>query len=121
MHIHHLALRTDDVDALERFYTEVLGLSVRRRDAGRSSWLDASPTIVMIERRDVSEPGIDSTTKELVCFAIAASEQDAFAERLAAASVVVEARTAYTLYFRDPDGRRIGVSSYPNELSSSNA
>jgi hypothetical protein len=30
--------------------------------------------------------------------------------------VPIEDRTAYTLYVRDPDGRRIGLSSYPDEL-----
>ena len=48
MRIHHLALRTRELDRLERFYTGVLKLPVVRRDAGRGSvWLDAGGTIGM--------------------------------------------------------------------------
>jgi hypothetical protein len=32
--------------------------------------------------------------------------------RLAAAGVAVEAQTEFTLYFRDPDGRRVALSAY---------
>lgn len=112
--IHHLALRTDDLARLERFYEGTLGVPVLRRDAGRSVWLDADGTIVMLERREAAEPSVDARSLELVCFAIARGAHDAVAARLAAAGVAIEARTAYTLYFRDPDGRRVGVSSYPD-------
>ena len=113
MRIHHLAFRTGDLAGLERFYVDVLGLSVLRRDADRSVWLDAAGTIVMLERRDAVEPAIDASTRELICFAIDAREHASFGERLTAGGVAVDDRTAYTLYFRDPDGRRIGLSSYP--------
>ena len=33
--------------------------------------------------------------------------------RLASSGIAIEARTEFTLYFRDPDGRRIGLSHYP--------
>ncbi|MBX3196852.1 MAG: VOC family protein [Labilithrix sp.] len=114
MRIHHLALRTGDLARLERFYAGTLGIAVLRRDAGRSVWLDAAGTIVMLERREASEPSVDARSLELVCFAIAPGAHDAVVARLAAAGVAIEARTAFTLYFRDPDGRRVGVSSYPD-------
>jgi catechol 2,3-dioxygenase-like lactoylglutathione lyase family enzyme len=113
--IHHLAFRTTDVARLEHFYVEVLDLTMLRRDGQRSVWLDAAGTILMLERREPTEPSTDVASKELVCFAIKADEHGKFVERLAAAGVAIEARTAYTLYFRDPDGRRIGVSSFPDE------
>lgn len=113
MRIHHLAFRTADVSRLEHFYRNVLGLAVLRRDEARSVWLDAAGTIVMLEQRDGAEPIVDPASKELVCFAIAPEEHPAVLARLLSAGVAVEARTAYTLYFRDPDGRRVGVSSYP--------
>lgn len=92
----------------------MLGLSVVRRDGGRSVWLDAGGSVVMLERREAGEPAIDPASMELVCFAIAPHEHAGFAARLAAAGIAVEGRTAYTVYFRDPDGRRVGVSSYPD-------
>ena len=41
MRVHHLAFRTRDLTRLERFYTDVLGLLVARRDEERSVWLRA--------------------------------------------------------------------------------
>ena len=115
MHIHHLALRTADLPRLERFYVDVFGLRVVRRDGERSVWLEAGGAIVMIERRGDGEPAIDSRSLELTCFAIAPDEHHAALRRLETAGAVVEGRTAYSIYFRDPDGRRVGVSSFPSE------
>lgn len=117
MRIHHLALRTRDVTGLARFYEEVVGLAlVKRADApGGSVWLDAEGVVVMIEEAMATEPAVAHATMELTAaFTIAPSERTFFEDRLTKAGVIVEARTAYTLYFRDPDGRRIGVSAYPD-------
>ncbi|MBX3263297.1 MAG: VOC family protein [Labilithrix sp.] len=117
MRIHHLAFRTADLATLERFYKDTLGLAELRRDDGRSVWLGAEGAVVMLERRDASEPSVDAASMELVCFAIAPDAHRAVLARLTARGVAIEARTAYTLYFRDPDGRRVGVSSYPHALT----
>jgi len=109
---HHVAFRSDDLSALERFYADVLGLAVIRRTEGRSIWLDAGGAILMLERRDEGEPAVPAGSKELVAFAVS---PDVVA-RLAEHRIEIEARTSYTLYVRDPDGRRIGLSSYPDEL-----
>lgn len=111
MRVHHLAFRTDDLEALERFYADVLGLAVSRRSE-RSIWLDAGGSIVMLERRDDDEPGVPDGSKELVAFAVSPE----VLARVQAARIEIEARTSYTLYVRDPDGRRVGLSSYPEEL-----
>jgi catechol 2,3-dioxygenase-like lactoylglutathione lyase family enzyme len=117
MRVHHLALRTADLARLERFYVDALGLAViRRQDGGRSVWLDAGGTIVMLERRDEGEPGIPAGSKELVAFTVAPETRALCIDRLAGAGVTVEASTEFSLYVRDPDGRRVGVSSYPAPL-----
>ena len=110
--MHHLAFRTADLARLERFYVDVLGLAVSRRTE-RSVWLDAGGTILMLERADAGEPAVPPGTMELVAFAATAARRDG----LTAAGVPIEGRTAYSLYFRDPDGRRIGISSYPEGLA----
>ena len=116
MRLHHLALRTRDVDALEAFYAGVLGLDGVRRDGTRSVWLPIGDAMLMIERAEESEPSTDPGSMELVAFAAQdEAERDAIEERLRVRDVVVEARTAHTIYFRDPDGRRVGVSTYPLE------
>jgi glyoxylase I family protein len=109
--IHHLALRTADPDALERFYGGVVGLGVRRRDATRGSvWLDAGATVVMIETVAPGEPRAPAGAMDLVAFAI--DDKDAWRRRLVGAGVAIEDETPYTLYVRDPDGRRVGFSTF---------
>jgi catechol 2,3-dioxygenase-like lactoylglutathione lyase family enzyme len=109
--VHHIALRTGDVEALVSFYGTTLGLDVTRRGGpGGSVWLDAGGTIIMIERADAAEQTIPPGTMELVAFAV--QDKEAWRERLATASVAIESETAFTLYFRDPDGRRVAVSTY---------
>ena len=113
MHLHHLALRTRDLPRLRAFYEGLLGLVVVRESAGRSVWLEAGAAVVMLEAAEAGEPEITAGSRELVAFAIAPGERAAWEARLAGAGVAVEARTDHTLYFRDPEGRRVGVSSYP--------
>jgi catechol 2,3-dioxygenase-like lactoylglutathione lyase family enzyme len=113
MRVHHLAFRTADLAKLERFYVEVLGLAVVRRNEARSVWLDAGGAIVMLEVRDADEAAPVAGSKELVAFAIEAGARAEYMNRLATAEVPIEASTDFTMYVRDPDGRRIGLSSYP--------
>jgi glyoxylase I family protein len=111
LRIHHLALRARDPGVTERFYVSVIGLRVRSRDDARGSvWLDAGGAVVMLERAEGGEPPIPAETKELVAFAI--DDLAAWRRRLAEASVAIEAETPHTLYVRDPDGRRVGLSTY---------
>jgi glyoxylase I family protein len=112
MRIHHIALRTADVARLERFYVDVLGLPVAARHGDRSVWLDADGVFVMLEKAGEDEPGISARTMELVAFGIEADKLSACLGKLATAGVGVEACTEYTLYFRDPDGRRVALSHY---------
>ncbi len=113
MRIHHIALRTRDLAELERFYVGVLGLSVAARHGARSVWLDADGVLVMLEQMGEGEPGISAGTNELVAFGIDAADLSTHLQRLSSVGVVVEARTDFTHYFRDPDGRRVAISHYP--------
>jgi catechol 2,3-dioxygenase-like lactoylglutathione lyase family enzyme len=107
MRIHHVALRTADLARLERFYAGALGLRVVRRDDARGTvWLDAAGAVLMLERAAPGEPSIPAGTKDLIAFEV--DDKEAWRAR-----VTVEAETAHTLYFRDPDGRRVAVSTYP--------
>ncbi len=112
MRIHHIALRTRDVARLEAFYTGVIGVPLGSRRGERAAWLDAAGVVVMIEQAAEGEPGVPAATMELLAFAMDAREMGALHHRLEAAGVAVESRTAHTVYFRDPDGRRVGVSDY---------
>ncbi|HEY6463294.1 MAG TPA: VOC family protein [Polyangiaceae bacterium] len=121
MRIHHVALRTKDVERLRAFYEDLLGLRVLRRDEARGSvWLDLDGAVLMIERAEADEPPVAVGSMELVAFAV--EDKEAWRGRLGgsgrAGGVAIEAETGHTLYFRDPDGRRVAVSDYPLARSS---
>jgi catechol-2,3-dioxygenase len=96
---------------LERFYAGFLGLPVVKRDAARSSvWLEADGTVIMLEVALEGEPPVPARSMELL--ALSVDDLDEWRRRLAAVGIALEGETAHTLYFRDPDGRRVGVSDY---------
>lgn len=116
MRVHHLAFRTADLARLERFYVHALGLPVVLRNAARSVWLDAGGSLVMLELAEPGEAAPAAGGMDLVAFTVAPETRALCTERLARAGVALEGSTEFTLYVRDPDGRRIGLSSYPAPL-----
>lgn len=111
--MHHIALRTVDVASLAAFYARWLGLAIVRDGGDRSVWLGLGEgAVLMIEARTPEEPAIDPTSLELLAFAVDTATRTALRARLVAEGRL-EGETAHTLYFRDPDGRRLGVSTYP--------
>jgi glyoxylase I family protein len=90
----------------------VLGLSVTRRDDERSVWLRAGSTVLMLERAEEGEPAVPAGTMELVAFAIEEKDAARWRRALATNAISLEGETGFTLYFRDPDGRRVALSHY---------
>ncbi len=117
MLVHHIAFRTPKLSRLVRFYRDVVGLRVLRTNklqTGRirSVWLEAGPTLLMLELADPGEAPVPKGSYELVCFgARTKKELDAHRARMRR-RVRIEGETDYTFYFRDPDGRRVGISCY---------
>lgn len=139
MRVHHIALLTPDPGGLAAFYADRLGLAEVRRaedERGlRAVWLDAGGTIVMVERGE-RRGGLPATAGtggasgrdsggapaagmagdagwDGVFFAVEPGSGPRWAAALGDAVV---GRTAFTLYARDPDGNRFGVSSWPEPL-----
>lgn len=112
MKLHHLALRTTDVDGLVRFYREVLGFVEVRDSRPRSVWLAiGDDAVLMVEAREGGEPPIPDVSMELVAFAVDDAGKAAVkAEALRRGCF--DGETDSTVYLRDPDGRRLGVSVY---------
>jgi catechol 2,3-dioxygenase-like lactoylglutathione lyase family enzyme len=112
--IHHVALRVADCERAAAFYSGLLGLPERRRltdDGGalRAIWLDADGALLMLERA-LRGGGDAAGSGHLLAFAI--DDLAAWQRRLAAAGIAVEDRTEFTLYVRDPDGHRVGLTTY---------
>ncbi len=116
--IHHLALRVADVERARAFYADLLGLAELRRfeEAGflRSLWLKAGDTVLMLERR-LRGAGPAEGSGHLLAFPV--DDLQAWGERLAAAGIAVEDRSEHTLYVRDPDGHRVGLSDFSFDRS----
>ena len=121
---HHLAIQVRDLQGCERFYREVLGLPVLRRwpDASggdRSVWLGVEGGCLALERAGAepeARPFRDGRAGlHLLALRIPAAERVAWEARLAAHGVAVAHRTRWTLYLRDPEGNRIGLSHHPDE------
>lgn len=110
--LHHLAMRTKDLAALAAFYREMLGLEIVRDASPHSLWLGlGGDEVLMIEARADGEPGVPPGSMELVALRVSVEQKDAVARR-ARERGCYDGETAFTVYFRDPDGRRIGVSTY---------
>lgn len=121
---HHLAIQCSDLEACERFYREVLGLEVLRRwprpgGGDRSVWLALGDGFLALERAEAparpgpwrdGQPGL-----HLVALRIPREERAGWEERLAARDVPVVHRTRWSIFFRDPEGNRIGLSHHPEE------
>jgi catechol 2,3-dioxygenase-like lactoylglutathione lyase family enzyme len=114
MRVHHVALRTRDVERLAAFYREWLGLRLGRDLLPRSVWLQGADggTVLMVERAGDGEPMQPAGTLEFLAVAVSDAEREELRERLVTAGML-EHETEHTLYFRDPDGRRVGASSHP--------
>jgi glyoxylase I family protein len=113
LRLHHVALRVADCEASRSFYCGLLGLEERRRsqdgDNLSSIWIQSGETILMIERR-LRGHGAESGSGHLLAFAV--DDLGAWERRLAQAGLAVEDRTRHTLYVRDPDGHRVGLTTY---------
>lgn len=123
--LHHLAIRVRDLAAAEQFYRGLLGLAVVRRwpaangDGERSIWVDAGDgAFLALERIAGAEHGHgdedgDDDGLFLVALRIAVADREQWKERLAGAGVAVYHQTRFTIYVRDPEGNRVGLSHYP--------
>jgi catechol 2,3-dioxygenase-like lactoylglutathione lyase family enzyme len=112
MPLHHLALRTEDLAALARFFGDLLGLEVVRDASPHALWMGlGGDAVLMIEARTAAEPSVPAGSMELVAFRVSVEEKGRIAGR-ARELGCYDGETAFTVYFRDPDGRRFGVSTY---------
>ena len=122
---HHVAIQCADIEACERFYREVIGLRVLRRwprpeGGDRSVWLSVGDGFLALERAEGRPvPGVWRDGRaglHLFALGIAPGERGEWEARLAAAGVEVVHRTRWSLFVRDPEGNRVGLSHHPDEV-----
>ena len=111
-----------DLDALERFYVDVLGLEPVARTPGRNVALRCDPTAVLI----LFDAGVSGAPggpfpphgargAGHVAFAVPPAELPAWRERLAAAGVAIEGEVGWSdggtsVYVRDPAGNLVELA-----------
>lgn len=125
---HHLALQVVDLPGMERFYCSLLQLPVVQRHpdgAGgeRSVWLGLDGGFLALERAPAgSSPlprgafGDGRVGYYVFALRIARAERASWAQRLADAGVAIERTTAFSLFFRDPEGNRLALSHHPEPV-----
>ena len=118
---HHVAIKVADLARAEAFYVGVLRLPVLRRwpagdGAGdRAVWLDlGAGAFLALERspaaqsaKDENAPGI-----HLLALHIRQEERASWIEKLAEAGHPIYQHTDFTIYVKDPEGNRIGLSHW---------
>lgn len=105
--VHHLLLETRDLAAAERFYTDVVGMTIRKRETFR----DGRPLVLTHQGLGLTEGGTaEGGTIEHLAFR--ARNVDGIAERAQAANAPIvrgpgPGPYGHTVYLRDPDGNEI--------------
>ena len=122
--IDHLVLTVKDIQVTCDFYEQVLGMMVVTFGANRKALQFGRQRINLHQLGNEFEPKADYPTSGSgdLCF-IASSTMDDVIDHVKAAGVtIIEGPVPRTgaignmesIYFRDPDGNLIEVSSYPN-------
>jgi catechol 2,3-dioxygenase-like lactoylglutathione lyase family enzyme len=118
MKVHHLALGARDVKRVATFYRDLLGLPevCRHHEPGgalRSIWLDLGGPVLMIEQTEEPARHVQGIGAGpfLLALAAAPSERSVLECSLGASGFPVDSRTEHTIYFRDPEGNRVAISS----------
>jgi catechol 2,3-dioxygenase-like lactoylglutathione lyase family enzyme len=113
MQIHHLAFRSHQLNSTIAFYRDVLGLKSIKTTPGYSIWFELGESILMIERAAPEEPAAALSGERLLALQVTPAELDSLTGRLIKHGYPELSRSEYTRYFRDPEGRKLGFSTYP--------
>lgn len=122
---HHLAIQVHDLERAARFYVDVLGMSEQRRhhrEDGtlRSIWLDVpGGGFLALEAchgaRAEDAFRADAPGLYLLALRIDVADRARVERELEAMGVAIVHRTRWTVYVRDPEGNRIGLSHHPED------
>ena len=121
--LNHIAIKSKQVEVLSDFYRRVLELPLLKtfkdENGLRSIWLSLGTSILMLERSDYDEDKastrtgffVDKPGYHLLAFTVSIEKQSVLRASLHDLEIKIEHESEYTIYFRDPDGNRIGLSN----------
>ena len=116
--LRHLALNTRELDAMKRFYVDLLGFGVEWEPDRDNVYLSSGHDNLALHRAK-SEMGGPSRLDHLGLIVKAAGDVDRWAAFLESRGVTLDAppRThrdgARSCYFRDPDGNQVQIIHHP--------
>ena len=127
----HLAIQVRDLEKARQFYAGVLGFKEQRRhfrldQTLRSIWMDLPQGgFIALEEIAIPPKAIEPFRSEvgglfLIAFTVSAKDRGHLEAQLRDKRVIIEHSTEWTLYIRDPEGNRIGLSHFPEASGSSN-
>jgi catechol 2,3-dioxygenase-like lactoylglutathione lyase family enzyme len=106
--VDHVVLHVDDVGRSKKFYTEILGMTVYREDAGQA-FLHAGQQGVALFKKPGNAPLTAGQDLNHLAFNVAAGTYETLKAELEKHGVPVSGRPGQDrcIYFRDPDGHRL--------------
>jgi catechol 2,3-dioxygenase-like lactoylglutathione lyase family enzyme len=125
-HILETCLYAGDLDAAERFYTDVLGLTLHSKQSGRHVFFRCGEQMVLIfnpseSSKPATHNGLDvplhgTTGAGHLCFAVREASLPAWQTQLARHGVAIEKIIDWpgggrSIYFRDPAGNSLELAT----------
>jgi len=110
--LHHIAIGTSRLQQMREFYLKLPCMELTREwydETGslRSVWFHISPNVIlMIEKKEKTK------APEALVFSL---DSQSYVQ---IKNFQIIEQTKYSIYFLDPDGNKIGYSTYPKEISS---
>ena len=122
--LRHLALNARDLDAMKRFYVDLLGFSVEWEPDADNVYLSSGADNLALHRApagapDAGDAGDAGALDHLGIIVRSAADVDRWAAFLESRGVALAARPrthrdgARSCYFRDPDGNSIQIIHHP--------
>jgi catechol 2,3-dioxygenase-like lactoylglutathione lyase family enzyme len=113
-----IGVYADDLDQAEHFYAEVLGLSIRGKEAGRHVFFQVGDRAMLLVFRPAATlrgellPAHGSRGPGHLALGIAAEDLEAWRRRLGEHRIAIEHEEiwplgGHSLYFRDPAGNSV--------------
>jgi len=122
--LRHLALNVRELDAMKRFYVDLLGFAVEWQPDSDNIYLSSGIDNLALHRSEPADPalsdfGAGSPLDHLGLIVKVAEDVDRWAAFLESRGVTLDAKPkthrdgARSCYFRDPDGNRVQIIHHP--------